>query len=296
MYKRLSVLVISAFLLSGCSYFSNEIRNLELLLNTEFQGTVTDIKTEPVLLKWNTSKISNDENYLLQITFPDLYSGETFELEFDNSYNPLIIDGTSHSLELYQSFGDYSLFGNFISLNSNTNVTISLSKVNKGNKSQEQLITWTRPPRTSIPMDPILISSWKNSGDGYYEYTVRDVSELTFNSYPLNEFRSCKGVCEKLGINPSPFPWLAPYGVFNYNVKGVKQVLVGRQVGNELGLSASVALKMTSNPSEIGKVETLENPWTRKWTSKDMEALAKTAWCISNGYKDYSRSTDECKE
>lgn len=295
MYKRISVLVISAFLLSGCSFFSNEIRDLELFINTNFTGTVRDIETEPVLLKWNTSKISSDENYLLQMRFPDLYYGETCELEFDNSWGSLVIDGKSHSMELRGCVGEYSLFGNFISLNSNTNVSISLSKVIDGDKSQEQSMTWTRPPRTSIPSEPVLISSWRNSGDGYYEYTVRDISKLTFNSYPLNEIKSCKGVCEQLGMSPSPFPWLAKFGVFGYNVKGVKEVLVGRQVGNELGWSKNVTLLMRSNPDEINKVKKLENPWTRKWTSKDTEAFAKTVWCISNGYKDYSRSTDECK-
>lgn len=36
------------------------------------------------------------------------------------------------------------------------------------------------------------------------------------------------------------------------------------------------------------------NPWSRDWSSEDMERFAKTVWCIENGYRDYSRSTDDC--
>lgn len=36
------------------------------------------------------------------------------------------------------------------------------------------------------------------------------------------------------------------------------------------------------------------NPWARTWRSSDMERLAKTVWCIENGYRDYSTTTDDC--
>ena len=37
------------------------------------------------------------------------------------------------------------------------------------------------------------------------------------------------------------------------------------------------------------------NPWERDWSSKDSEIMAKTVWCISKGYSDYNKATDDCK-
>jgi len=36
------------------------------------------------------------------------------------------------------------------------------------------------------------------------------------------------------------------------------------------------------------------NPWDREWSTDWMEGIAKTAWCISNGYRDYSSNSDAC--
>lgn len=40
---------------------------------------------------------------------------------------------------------------------------------------------------------------------------------------------------------------------------------------------------------------TLGDPWERVWRSKDTEILAKTVWCINNGYSHYNKATDGCK-
>jgi hypothetical protein len=37
------------------------------------------------------------------------------------------------------------------------------------------------------------------------------------------------------------------------------------------------------------------NPWERDWSSTDSEIMAKTVWCITNGYSDYNKATDGCK-
>ena len=37
------------------------------------------------------------------------------------------------------------------------------------------------------------------------------------------------------------------------------------------------------------------NPWERDWRDQDTEIMAKTVWCISNGYSDYNKATDGCK-
>jgi hypothetical protein len=36
------------------------------------------------------------------------------------------------------------------------------------------------------------------------------------------------------------------------------------------------------------------DPWSRKWSSKDLESIAKTTWCITNGYRNYIYSKDIC--
>jgi hypothetical protein len=37
------------------------------------------------------------------------------------------------------------------------------------------------------------------------------------------------------------------------------------------------------------------NPWERDWRDEDTEIMAKTVWCISKGYNDYNKATDDCK-
>jgi len=39
---------------------------------------------------------------------------------------------------------------------------------------------------------------------------------------------------------------------------------------------------------------TLGDPWSRTWRSKQQEELAKTVWCINNGYRNYIYSKDIC--
>jgi hypothetical protein len=37
------------------------------------------------------------------------------------------------------------------------------------------------------------------------------------------------------------------------------------------------------------------NPWEREWRSVETEIMAKTVWCIANGYSDYNKATDGCR-
>lgn len=39
---------------------------------------------------------------------------------------------------------------------------------------------------------------------------------------------------------------------------------------------------------------TLGDPWSRTWSSRQQEELAKTVWCINNGYRNYNYSKDIC--
>lgn len=49
--------------------------------------------------------------------------------------------------------------------------------------------------------------------------------------------------------------------------------------------------KETYDPSPSAPV----NPWQRDWSTTDSEIMAKTVWCITNGYSDYNKNTDGCK-
>ena len=37
------------------------------------------------------------------------------------------------------------------------------------------------------------------------------------------------------------------------------------------------------------------SPWEREWRSVETEIMAKTVWCIANGYSDYNKATDGCR-
>jgi hypothetical protein len=36
------------------------------------------------------------------------------------------------------------------------------------------------------------------------------------------------------------------------------------------------------------------DPWTRSWSSREQEELAKTVWCINKGYRNYNYASDSC--
>ena len=36
------------------------------------------------------------------------------------------------------------------------------------------------------------------------------------------------------------------------------------------------------------------DPWTRSWSSRQQEELAKTVWCINKGYRNYNYASDAC--
>ena len=36
------------------------------------------------------------------------------------------------------------------------------------------------------------------------------------------------------------------------------------------------------------------DPWTRSWSSRQQEELAKTVWCINKGYRNYNYASDSC--
>ncbi len=44
----------------------------------------------------------------------------------------------------------------------------------------------------------------------------------------------------------------------------------------------------------ISPVPTKVDPWSRTWSSRQMEEVAKTVWCIEQGYRNYIYSKDVC--
>jgi hypothetical protein len=44
----------------------------------------------------------------------------------------------------------------------------------------------------------------------------------------------------------------------------------------------------------ISPVPTKVDPWTRTWSSRQLEEIAKTTWCIEQGYRNYIYSKDIC--
>lgn len=63
----------------------------------------------------------------------------------------------------------------------------------------------------------------------------------------------------------------------------------GEYVGNKCAKDDYVS---TYNWSDYEVAPT--DPWERKWSSDWLEAIAKTAWCIENGYRDYRAAKDAC--
>jgi hypothetical protein len=301
MKSHLSALVVTALVLSGCALNQHEIKNLEINIDTEFSGTIQDVASEPVYLQWDSSRISDNEKYVLKIKFEGLFKGDDyeynfFETEIENRDLNLSVNKNKNRYQMNQTFSDdYTLFSNFIALQSGANAVVTLSRFSNDKEIQASELIWSRPKRTSAPADPILINYWSYSGDGHYEYEVKDVSTLSFASYPLVSIKKCTGVCEPSGTSDSDFPLTATYGVWSYNVKGSKPVKLERQVGNELGLSNNTQLQLPP-PGKPYEEPPLTNPWLRKWRlgDKNLEELAKLAWCSEQGYKNYSRTADEC--
>jgi hypothetical protein len=79
-------------------------------------------------------------------------------------------------------------------------------------------------------------------------------------------------------------------------------------VSNEAGKSELRGVFEVTNPYKYnepsispnnGSSETLPtptkvDPWTRTWSSRQMEEVAKTVWCIEQGYRNYIYSKDIC--
>jgi len=83
------------------------------------------------------------------------------------------------------------------------------------------------------------------------------------------------------------------------NIKWVHEVVTftnicqknGNYLGNECARNDYVPKGEYDNTLPA---PTLGDPWSRTWSSKQQEELAKTVWCINNGYRNYIYSKDIC--
>lgn len=97
---------------------------------------------------------------------------------------------------------------------------------------------------------------------GYEDYLEYKWSDFEYSAETGMELVGITNTCEK-------------EGEFN-----------GRQCGKKDYISTEDYSSTPSAPV---------NPWERDWSSRDTEIMAKTVWCITNGYSDYNKATDGCR-
>lgn len=96
-------------------------------------------------------------------------------------------------------------------------------------------------------------------------------------------------------VDDTDFLWTRAEG----NIEWVHEVVTftnicqknGNYLGNECARNDYVPKGEYDNTLPA---PTLGDPWSRTWSSKQQEELAKTVWCINNGYRNYIYSKDIC--
>ena len=291
--------LISAFLVSGCSLGGNEIKNLAIVLDEDFEGTMGTLPYEPVYLKWESSKLSSDEQYRIKVNFSDGF-GEGDALKFEKTTDddelPLTTDGSENKLRLTVPWNEDSLFYFFAVAKSGDVARFTVQKLDKnGNTISESKLEWVRHARLDKPADPVLQNLWTKDSDNYYRYSVSDKSILTYKSFPEMSIEKCIGVCSPESNSSERFPLRDE--IWGWNVKGAgNKVRLQRTVSNEKGKSEVANLEIVSNAGTVYQSPSQPNPFLRDWSDrdKDLESLAKTVWCIENGFRNYTYSKDEC--
>lgn len=96
-------------------------------------------------------------------------------------------------------------------------------------------------------------------------------------------------------VDDTDFLWTRAEG----NIRWVHEVVTftnicqknGNYLGNECARNDYVPKGDYDNTLPA---PTLGDPWSRTWSSRQQEELAKTVWCINNGYRNYNYSKDIC--
>ena len=300
MRKVLSVVVLLiASSLSSCAFNSDEIKNMSLIINENFSGYFSEIESEPVFLEWESKPLTEEESFLVRLSFPGIYedgSGYEETVTIGKGSRLLFLDGNKNKLRLEIDMNsDASPFYFFASAKTGSKAVITVARVRNIDSTvvTESSIEWVRPERKEKPADPVLVNTWTRDSN-YYEYRVKDLSVLTFKSFPDASREKCSGVCQREETNGR---WFWREDIWNSNVKGTNQsVVFERSVSNEKGSSNNVLLRVNSSEYSSRPISAQANPFEKVWksTEKELEILGKTIWCIEKGYRNYIHSKDIC--
>jgi hypothetical protein len=111
-----------------------------------------------------------------------------------------------------------------------------------------------------------------------YKVSQADVDGVYYNPYmdgPQSKWADYKNSVEKamklVGITNT----CEATGEFSYDPCGKKDYISTE----------------TYDPSPSARV----NPWERDWRDEETEIMAKTVWCIAEGFNGYNKATDGCK-
>jgi len=275
------------------------MQNLSIKINENFSGYFFEMESEPVFLEWESKPLTEEESFLVRLSFPGIYedgSGYEETVTIGKESRLLILEGNKTKLRLEINMNsDASPFYFFASAKTGSKAVITVTRVRNFDSTvvTESSIEWVRPERREKPADPILVNSWERDGN-YYEYRVKDLSILTFKSFPDTSIEKCSGVCERADTNGR---WAWREDIWNSNVKGTnKSVVFERTVSNEKGSSNNTLLAVNSSEYLSKPIAEQSNPFNKVWksTEKELEILGKTVWCIEQGYKNYAYSKDIC--
>jgi len=274
--KSLSIASLALFLaLSGCAGSDQGLQSFTVEINDKFEGTIKEALVEPVIFRWQAKPLSQSEKYILkldlsqspissiqEVEIPAINQGTPFSC-FISNVCKLDVDGNDHTLSAFMEGENrmgLSIYWFFISAKSNSEIPISLTKETLDQELARATIAWQRTARTEKPQDPILTYKWTFDSDGYAEYAVKDISRLTYDSFPDESIENCVGFCRS-GREESFFH--SRQDIFYWSVKGIgKSIKVERQVGNENGKSENVVLDLQSPKNVCGeflKIDELGN-------------------------------------
>jgi len=122
---------------------------------------------------------------------------------------------------------------------------------------------------TEIPAGCAIVDEYNytQSAETGEDYDMRSALEYSWSDY----VNSVENAIEMVGITNT----CEKKGEFN-----------SRQCGKKDYISTEDYSSTPATPT---------NPWEREWRNEDTEIMAKTVWCISNGFRDYNKATDDCK-
>lgn len=313
---KLLVFLLLSTVLTSCGA-PKDIQNISVELNTEFSGELEDVQVEDIYLIWDSKKLGSDERFEVVVDFSNVIGDElTQEYIIEANELDLRVDGQTHKWRLGASWSEnVTTFPLFAEAKSGAEIPISISHIEGRNKviSQRQF-TWVRPARVRAPQAPILSVKWQDSGDNFYRWSLQGDFNLTFDSYPDSYKLDCtpkesaraKEICAGKLENRFPaynnFAFAAipqDHEIAGLNVKGKgKKMSFSFEAINEFGSGGIAQIETTSGgPTQsITSPERQSNPFDRTWktSERDMEELAKTVWCIENGFRNYIWSKDIC--